>query len=70
MVRGQDHRTHEERLRELRLFTLGKKRLGGDLIVVHNKESKLQCQIPTQCEEKSFCHGDGWTLEQVPREAV
>ena len=32
MIKEQDHLSHEERLREKGLFSLGKRRLQGDLI--------------------------------------
>ena len=62
MIRGLEHLSYEERLRELGLFSLKKGKLRGDLIVAFQylKEAYKQ-----EGERLFTCIDSGWTKGMV-----
>ena len=67
MITGMEHLSSEERLRELGLFSLGKRRLWGDLIVAF-QELKGACKeagerlFPRACSHRT--RGSGLKLRE------
>jgi len=59
MIRGMEHLSYEERLRELRLFSLEKRRLRGDLIAAFQYLKGAYKKDGENLFSKACCDGTG-----------
>ena len=59
MVRGMEHLSYEDRLRELGLFSLEKRRLRGDLIVAYQYLKGPTGKMVRDCLSGSVVTGQG-----------